>query len=316
MKLKATKTRLYRLVLSHHPSMPPISQTEFSKAPRSRAWFLRFDTPDGSRGEAYFSASLGKPFLLLNETHETISLSLEELQRYGLIDMGANPAPRSAECGHEIRQSGPTRCQGKIDAQEGKTDMEKNQEPDEKDRSGKTCRYYKGTIADEESKYIIHHLSAALKTADSDIYGVYPSKGKRAAVDLAIREDTIFIPVEGYSPLRMIAEIINRCVKASGYCSVPSSAAQDKTLSLKAKGLYLLIESCLGDPRFDRSHLKQALMDKCKESNKAFDSAWKELKDAGYLKQYRAPHGGAKGFLYLYELLDTADSSIPPLQSV
>lgn len=194
--------------------------------------------------------------------------------------------------------------------------MEKNKEPGERSHNGKSYRYYKGTIQDEESKYIIQHLSAALETANSDIYGVYPSKGKRAAVELAIREDTIFIPVEGYSPLQMIAEIINRCMKASGYCSVPNSAAQDKTLSLKAKGLYLLIESCLSNPQFDRSHLKQALMDKCKESNKAFDSAWKELKDAGYLKQCRVPHGGAKGFLYLYELLNTADSSIPPLQSM
>lgn len=187
--------------------------------------------------------------------------------------------------------------------------MKKNKESDE------SC-YYKGTIQDENSKYIIQQLSTALETADSGIYGVYPAKSKRAAVDLYIREDTIFIPVEGYSPLQMIAEIVNRCMNACGYCSVSNSAAQDNTLSLKAKGLYLLIESCISNPKFDKIHLKQALIDKCKESNIAFDSAWKELKNAGYLKQYRVPHGGAKGFLYLYKLLNIADSSIPSLQSV
>lgn len=191
---------------------------------------------------------------------------------------------------------------------EERTDMEKTKEPGEG---------YNGTIRDETTKDIIHHLSIALNEADSDIYGVFPSKGKRAAIDLYIRENTIFFPVEGYSPLHMIAEVVNRCVKASGYCSVPDSAARDKTLSLKAKGLYLLIESCLNNPEFDRNHLKQSLFDLCKESSKAFDSAWKELKEAGYLKQCRVSqkNNGANRFSYFYKLLDTPDGVIPPLQA-
>lgn len=181
-----------------------------------------------------------------------------------------------------------------------------------------TYCYYKGTIQDENSDYIIKQLSAALKTADSDIYGVFPAKSKRAAVDIYSRDGTDFLLVEGYSPLQMIAEVVKRCVKIGGYCSVPDSAARDRTLSLKAKGLYLLIESCLNNPQFDRNHLKQSLFDMSKESTKAFDSAWRELKEAGYLKQCRISQkkDGVNSFFYQYELMNTPDSSIPPLQSV
>lgn len=65
---------------------------------------------------------------------------------------------------------------------------------------------------------------------------------------------------------------------------VPSSAVQDMNLSLEAKGLYSLIQTCLEDPDFDYEHFKPALQANCKEEDKAFDSAWKELKNAGYLK--------------------------------
>ena len=39
-----------------------------------------------------------------------------------------------------------------------------------------------------------------------------------------------------------------------------------------------------------------------KEGERAFDSTWKELKDAGYLKQYRLKGEGGK-WVYEYELL-------------
>lgn len=105
-------------------------------------------------------------------------------------------------------------------------------------------------------------------------------------------------------------------IEYHSFCSVPTSVAQDKNLSLKAKGLYLLIQSCIEDPEFDFIHFKPALKDKCKEDNEAFDSTWKELKKAGYFKQYRIPHSDSegKGFLYTYRLLDTADDSVPSLQ--
>ncbi len=104
-------------------------------------------------------------------------------------------------------------------------------------------------------------------------------------------------------------------IKSQYFCSVSNSVAQDKNLSLKTKGLYLLIQSCIESPEFDFSHYKPALEAKCKEGSKAFDSAWRELKQAGYLKQYRIAHGSgeSKGFHYKYELLNTADDTTPPL---
>ena len=104
-------------------------------------------------------------------------------------------------------------------------------------------------------------------------------------------------------------------IKSQYFCSVSNSAAQDKNLSLRAKGLYLLVKSCIESPEFDFSHFKPALEAKCKEGSKAFDSAWRELKKAGYLKQYRISRSNSKnkGFHYEYELLDTADDTNPPL---
>lgn len=95
------------------------------------------------------------------------------------------------------------------------------------------------------------------------------------------------------------------------FCSVSNSVSQDEFLSLKAKGLYLLIQSCLEDPEFDYNHFKPAIQAKCKEGSDAFDSAWKELKKAGYLKQQRISQGDSenKGFHYEYKLLTTRDGS-------
>lgn len=103
----------------------------------------------------------------------------------------------------------------------------------------------------------------------------------------------------------------------SDFCSVSNSVAQDITLSLKAKGLYLLIQSCIESPEFDFIHYKPELEAKCKEGSKAFDSAWRELKSAGYLKQHRISHSNSerKGFHYEYELLDIADDTTPSLAS-
>ncbi len=91
-------------------------------------------------------------------------------------------------------------------------------------------------------------------------------------------------------------------------CPIPKSVAQDKNLSLKAKGLYWLIENYIESPTFDSSHFKPVLLANCKESSAAFDSAWKELKYAGYLKQHciSRSNGGNKGFHYEYELTDTS----------
>jgi len=94
------------------------------------------------------------------------------------------------------------------------------------------------------------------------------------------------------------------------FTQVSNNALRDKTLSLKAKGLYSLIQSYITIEDF--TLYKDYLKSFCKEGTKAFESAWKELKDEGYLIQYRlqdnTPDKNNKKkmtFYYEYELLDS-----------
>lgn len=95
------------------------------------------------------------------------------------------------------------------------------------------------------------------------------------------------------------------------FAAVSNDALKDPKLSLKAKGLYALIQSYITMPGLTLS--KSLLRSKCKEKEKAFDSAWCELKDCGYLKIYRTPTGKNDWFQYEYDLLDTADDHLPSL---
>ncbi len=95
------------------------------------------------------------------------------------------------------------------------------------------------------------------------------------------------------------------------FAQISNSALQDARLSLKAKGLYSLIQSYITMPNYDL--YKWSLIKQCREGEKAFNTAWKELKDAGYLKQYRMPSGKNDTFEYEYELLDEADENTPSL---
>ena len=72
-------------------------------------------------------------------------------------------------------------------------------------------------------------------------------------------------------------------------------------MSLKAKGLYSLIQSYITIEGF--TLYKDTLKSACKDGRDSFDSAWKELKKQGYLKQYKMQ--GERGKIcYEYELLD------------
>lgn len=90
MKLKATKTSLYNLVLEHYHDIPPMRQTEFSKALHSRSWWLRFDK-HGSYCEVYFSAVCGKA--MLSFTTEGVrnvwEIPIAELEKFNLLDKEA-----------------------------------------------------------------------------------------------------------------------------------------------------------------------------------------------------------------------------------
>ena len=84
------------------------------------------------------------------------------------------------------------------------------------------------------------------------------------------------------------------------FTQVSNKALTDKNLSLKAKGLYALINSYITIPDF--TLYKQTLVNSCKEGRDSFNAAWKELKDSGYLIQERVLINGK--FSYEYELLD------------
>lgn len=95
--------------------------------------------------------------------------------------------------------------------------------------------------------------------------------------------------------------------KRVAFTQVSNDLLHNCDLSCAAKGLYSLIESYITIPNF--TLYKSFVKSKCKEGNRAFQTIWNELKDTGYLKQYkiRIPNG----FMYEYELLDTPDTSIP-----
>lgn len=85
------------------------------------------------------------------------------------------------------------------------------------------------------------------------------------------------------------------------FSQVSNQALRDKALSLRAKGLYALIQSYITIPDFVL--YKQTLINMGLEGKDAFESAWKELKNRGYLVQKRGKNSEGK-FIYEYELLD------------
>ena len=90
--------------------------------------------------------------------------------------------------------------------------------------------------------------------------------------------------------------------KRVDFSIVSNDIIRNPNISLRAKGLYTLIQSYITLDDF--VVYKGFLQSKCSEGKKAFESAWKELKDTGYLLQYRM-QDEKKHFYYEYELLDT-----------
>ena len=85
------------------------------------------------------------------------------------------------------------------------------------------------------------------------------------------------------------------------FSQISNNALRDETLSLKAKGLYGLIQSYLTLEDF--TLYKPFLEKKCREGRKAFESAWKELKKSGYLVQEKNKDENGH-FCWTYNLLD------------
>jgi len=98
------------------------------------------------------------------------------------------------------------------------------------------------------------------------------------------------------------------------FAQVSNIALRDNNLSLKAKGLYSLIQSYISMDDF--TLYKWYLMSQCKEKERAFNNAWNELKINGYLKQYRIRSAEAGSFIYEYELLDEPNLEQPALLNI
>lgn len=99
--------------------------------------------------------------------------------------------------------------------------------------------------------------------------------------------------------------------KKNNFSMVSNAIIRDENISLKAKGLYALIQSYITIDDF--TLYKDFLVTKCKEGVSSFDSAWKELKKFGYLKQYKI--NSREGFYYEYELLDSPDTDSPDMEN-
>lgn len=95
--------------------------------------------------------------------------------------------------------------------------------------------------------------------------------------------------------------------KRYNFAMVSNSTLQDPELSLKAKGLYGLIQSLI---TLDNDVYKWQIMKFCKEGEVAFESAWKELKENGYLKVIRMRDPIRNVFFYEYELLEIKENLV------
>lgn len=99
-------------------------------------------------------------------------------------------------------------------------------------------------------------------------------------------------------------------VRGESFSMVSNAILQDTNISAKAKGMYAVIKyySDNSDTEITKSYLQENCF---QEGEKAFETMWKELKDNGYLKQYRIRDAENNLYVYEYKLLDTPDLSTP-----
>ena len=101
----------------------------------------------------------------------------------------------------------------------------------------------------------------------------------------------------------------NNCKKSGSFRSqkvyftqVSNNILRDKTINLKVKGLYALIQSYLSIENF--TLYKSTLQKACSEGEVSFENTWRLLKESGYLIQYKLNNQDGK-FYYEYELIDS-----------
>ena len=98
----------------------------------------------------------------------------------------------------------------------------------------------------------------------------------------------------------------------SGFTMAYNPVLRDKTLSLTAKGLYLVISSFIGMPRWS---LTKGTLAKYCESRYALEKAWRELQAAGYLKHRFFQFNGTGSFVHIYDLLQIPNN-VPAYQYI
>lgn len=100
--------------------------------------------------------------------------------------------------------------------------------------------------------------------------------------------------------------------KKISFATVSNVALRDKNLSIKAKGLYSIIQSYITLDNF--TLYKSFLIEQSIDGIRSFNSGWDELKESGYIKQKRIRV--ENGFTYEYELLDEPDLETPATVNV
>ncbi len=93
----------------------------------------------------------------------------------------------------------------------------------------------------------------------------------------------------------------------TGYTTAYNFPLRDNTLSLSAKGLYLIIKSFIGLPDFQLT--KRRLAKCCCDSAYGLDQAWHELKSKGYLRHYYCT-GNNGAFFHAYDLLQQSSDPV------
>lgn len=92
------------------------------------------------------------------------------------------------------------------------------------------------------------------------------------------------------------------------FTQVSNHILRNPEVSLKAKGLYSLIQSYITIENF--TLYKTFLIKQCREGERAFESTWKELKENGYLIQYKFKDKKTGMFYYEYDLVDEPQLNI------
>ena len=104
LRLKATKTSLYKLVAEFVPNLPPMRRgTEFIKYPRTPDYALNWITPEWDTAHAFFSTCMGRPLLKIDidekETGRLVwgaykYIDLQDLRERGMVEEYVTAAER------------------------------------------------------------------------------------------------------------------------------------------------------------------------------------------------------------------------------